>query len=166
MSGRKPRRARWPAILNTMAVAQDRATIIDPAEVDDMIKLITACARALREGVATRLQWSIVAGAIDLAQAIESQGVVRGMLEQLNSAHDALKSVHDRATQGDDWTPTSLHYFEIDAMQTFIGLHSFQLRKLSLAEYKRATARAVGRIRGAGNTATMSKIIEMTGAKA
>lgn len=120
MSGHKPRRPRWPAIINAMAVAQDRATILDPAEVGQIMRTISTSAQALREGTATLLQWSIVAGAIDLAHAIERQGVVRGMHEHFASADAALKSIHTRATQAGPWKPTALHYFEIDAMQAFI----------------------------------------------
>lgn len=162
MSSRKPRRPRWPAIINAMAVAQDRATILDPSEVDTITRTIAASAQALREGTATLLQWSIVAGAIDFAHAIERQGVVRGMHEHFASADAALKSIHTRATQAGPWKPTALHYFEIDAMQTFLGLHEFQLRKLSMAEYRRAAKSATGSIRGAGNKCTVQKILTLS----
>ncbi len=166
-NGRKtPRRPRWPAINNTFAVAQDNASKLQASDIKKILETINLSAKALREGVATELQWSIVAGAIDLANAIERQGIVRGMHEHLASADAALKSIHARATAAGPWKPATLHYFEIDTMSEFVNLHAFQLKQLSLAEYKRAVANAAGNIRGAGNHVTVNKIRDFAGAAA
>lgn len=166
MSSHKPRRPRWPAINNTFAVAQDRASKLDPADIVQIMQTITLSAKALREGVATELQWSIVAGSIDMAHAIERLGIVRGMHEHWASADDALQSIHARATESGQWIPPTLHYFELDAMSSFIGLHAFQLRQLSLAEYRRAITSAAGQIQGAGNHVIVNKIRELSGVAA
>lgn len=158
MSGHKPRRPRWPAINNTMAVAQERASKLDQRSTKQLMQTITSAATALREGVATRLQWSIVAGSIDLALAIERQGVVRGLQEHLASAEVALKAIYTRATQNRQWQPTALYYSEIDAMQALISLHTFQLDQLSLAEYRRAVASASGQIRSAGDRVLVNRV--------
>lgn len=160
----QPRVMRWPPIVNAMAVATDRASKIDPADIERMIKTITLSADALREGVATRLQWSIVAGAIDVAGAIERQGVVRGLEAQISRADTLVNIIHARATQAGPWVPPVLHYFEIDAVNEFVNLHKFQLGKLSLAEHKSAIASATGKIKGAGNTVTVNKIREASNA--
>ena len=166
MSGHKPRRPRWLPIVNAMAVAQDHASKIDPDDIEQIVQTITLSAQALREGVATQLQWSIVAGSIDMAHAIERLGIVRGMREHWASADAALQSIHARATAAGPWRPTALHYFELDAMSAFIGLHAFQLRQLSLAEYKRAVTSATGQIQRTGGRVTVTKVHDFEGAAA
>lgn len=157
MSSHKPRRPRWPAINNTMAIAQDRASKLGKRTTNQLMQTITSAATALREGVATQLQWSIVAGAVDLALAIERQGVVHGLQEHLAGAELALKSIYTRAMKTGQWHPTSLYYLEIDAIQALIGLHAFQLDQLSLAEYQRASSSAAGQIRSAGDRVLVSR---------
>lgn len=158
MSSHKPRRPRWPAINNTMAVAQDQASKLDPNSLNQITQTIKTAATALREGVATRRHWSVLAGSLDLAKAIERQGVVRGLSEHLASADAALQSIYARADQGDQWRPTAMHYFELDAVNAFVDLHAYQCRQLSLAEYRRAVANAAGQIRSAGDGVLVSRV--------
>lgn len=88
MSSHKPRRPRWPAINNTFAVAQDRASKLDPADIAQIMQTITISAKALREGVATELQWSIVAGSIDMAGTTQVRMCDTWVaLEQTNQPH-------------------------------------------------------------------------------
>lgn len=158
MSGHKPRRPRWPVINNTFAIAQDQASKLSPNSLNQIAQTLTTAATALREGVATRLQWSMLAGSLDLAKAIERQGVVRGLHEHLASADAALQSIYARADQGGQWRPTAMHYFEIDAVNAFVNLHAYQCRMLSLAEYKKAVASAAGQIRSSGGKVTLTKV--------
>lgn len=157
MSSHKPRRPCWPVINNTFAIAQDQASKLDPASVDQIVHTLKAAATAMREGVATRLQWSILSGSLDVAKAIERQGVVRGLHEHLASADAALKAIYGRADQGEQWRPTVMHFFEIDAVDTFVNLHAYQCRQLSLAEYKKAIASATGQIRSSGGRVTLAR---------
>lgn len=163
MSGHKPRRPRWLPTGHTMAIALNLAAKPDPADIEQILQAITDAVRALREGVASEHQWSIVAGSVDVARAIERQGVVRGLHEHLDSADSALKSIRTRALSTGRWAPTLLHYFEIDAMQAFIGLHTFQTRQLSRAEYRRAIDSATGEIRGTGSHVTRIEIQDFSG---
>lgn len=166
MSGHKPRRPRWPVINNTFAVAQDQASKLDSASLNQILQTLATAAKALREGVATRHQWSVLAGSLDLAKAIERQGVVRGLHEHLASADDALQAIYARADQDDQWRPTALHYFEIDAVDTFVNLHAYQCRQLSLGEYKKAIASATGQIRANGGRVTLTKVRDCGGVAA
>lgn len=166
MSSHKPRRPRWLATGHTMAIALHRAAKPDPANIEQILQTLTIAAKALREGVATERQWSVLAGSLDVAMAIERQGVVRGLHEHLASADSALKSIHTRAHQTGCWKPTALHYFEIDAVNAFVNLHAYQSKQLSLAEYVRALDSATGQIRSTGGRVTMTKVRDFEGAAA
>lgn len=166
MSRQKPRRPRWLPIVNGMAYVQDQSSKMHPTEIDKITHALTVAAKAVREGVATQRQWAIVAGSVDLAQAIERLRVVRGLHEHLTSVDDALKSIHARTMATGHWKPTALHYFEIDAIQAFIGLHAFQLRQISIFEYRRAIASAKASIRGSGGHVLTAEVQENSGAPA
>jgi len=166
MSSHKPRRPRWLPTGHTMALALNLAAKPDPADIEQILQAITDAVRALREGVASEHQWSIAAGSVDVARAIERQGVVRGLHESLASADSTLKAIRTRALSTGRWTPTALNFSEIDDMQAFIGLHAFQTRRLSRAEYRRAIDSATGEIRGSGSHLTRIEIKDFVGAPA
>lgn len=155
---RKPRRPRWGLTGDTMALAIHGAAKPDRADVDQVIATIMVAHKALREGVATELQWSVLAGSLDTARMIEKQGVVRGLHEHLASAHHALQTVYTRAKQvnPEAWRPTALHYHELDAISTFVDLHAYQIRQLSRKEFLSAITAAVGYVRGHGNVALLT----------
>lgn len=155
---RKPRRPRWGLTGDTMALAIHGAAKPDRADVDQVIATIKVAHKALREGVATELQWSVLAGALDTARMIEKQGVVRGIHEHIASAHHALQSVYARAKAIDAyaWRATVLHYHELDAISAFVDLHAFQIRQLSRKEFLKAITAAVGYVRGHGNVAVLT----------
>lgn len=155
---RKPRRPRWGLTGDTMALAIHGAAKPDRADVDQVIATIQLAHTALREGVATELQWSVLAGALDTARMIEKQGVVRGIHEHIASAHHALQSVYTRAKEIDAyaWRATALHWHELDAISTFVDLHAYQIRQLSRKEFLIAITAAVGYVRGHGNVAVLT----------
>ena len=159
---RKPRRPKWGLTGDTMALAIHGAAKPDRADVDHVIATIQAAHKALREGVATEMQWSVLSGSVDCARMIEKQGVVRGIHEHIASAHHALQSVYTRAMQVnphtplDRWRPTALHWHELDAISTFVDLHAYQIRQLSRKEFLSAITAAVGYVRGHGNVAVLT----------
>ena len=150
MSAHKPRRPRWLANPDTLVLARHGAARLTPAEIDQAAQAMRACAKALREGTATRLQWSILAGSLDVSLAIERLGVVRGLHEQLASADRALRAIHARATPGAAWLPPTLHYDELDAINAFVALYVFQVRQLARGELAQAIKSATGHIRSSG----------------
>jgi len=147
--GRKPRR---PGRIspNPIALARNNATRLTPAEISKAITPLRAAARALREGVATEWEWSVVASAMNVAQVIERQGVVRGLVEHLHSAELALQAIQQRAMSGGAWQATALYYQELDHITEAVDLHEFQMQQLSYGEFRRAVVRAEAEIRSAG----------------
>lgn len=136
---KKPRKAYRPrpVTAHTMALALHYAAkpaATDRAEVLDMLR---TAIQALREGVATEHQWSIAAGSVTVAMAIERQGIVRGLEGHLRTAEQALQDIYDRAlrTGGGRWVRVTLYYQELDALQTFLDLHAYQVRQLGRAEF-------------------------------
>ena len=147
--GRKTRRP-GRISMNPIALARNNATLLTPAEISLAITPLRAAARALREGVATEWEWSIVASAINVAKAIEKQGVVRGLAEHLRSAELAVEAIQLRAMDGGTWHATALYYQELDHITTAVDLHEFQMQRLSYGEFRRALTSAEAEIRNSG----------------
>lgn len=153
---RKPRRPRWPAITNTLAIALDNAAKPAWGDVHQILQTMAAAFKALREGVATELQWSVLAGGLDMSRAIERQGVVRGISGHLAAAETALQHIYLRAKRADGWRPTVLYFDELDSVKTFVGLHAYQFKQLGRGELRRAIASATGQIRSAGGKVNLA----------
>ena len=154
---KKPRKAYRPRqiAVNTLEIALHHAA--KPAQEDraEVLGILRQAAKALREGVATELRWSILDGCLDVALAIERQGVVRGLRGHLASAKEALQAIYNRAIATGAWKPTALHYYELDAVQAFVNLHAFQTNQLGRKEYMAAIDHATNQARLGGNTVTV-----------
>lgn len=147
--GRKPRRPRWGRY-NPIDVAHGHATKLTQAEQEQvMIPLRAACA-ALRQGVATEHQWAVAVSAVNVGDAIESQGVVRGMAGHLHAIDMALQGIRRRAMDDGAWSAPALYYEERDLMDLLLDLHGLQLGSLSYGEYRRAHEKAVAQTLSAG----------------
>jgi hypothetical protein len=154
---RKPRRVRFPAICNTLEMAKSMVAMPQKRDVDDVMRIMTAAGKAMREGVATEMHWSILAGGVSMGQAIERQRVVRGMAGHLVSTEQALNTIFKRAHSTGAWKSLTLYFDEIDMITAFINLHSFQVRQLSRGEYRAAIASAGGEIRSSGCTVNLER---------
>lgn len=148
--GRPPRKPRWPAVVNTMNLVSRRVALVHPADLQDVMRPLHDAFTALRAGVATEWQWSVLASGMNCAQAIEKQGVVRQLASHLRAAELALQSIYNRATATGQWTPTALYYIELDAIDTAIDLHKFQLQQLSTGEVIKALDYAQAEVRSTG----------------
>lgn len=157
MSGRKPRRVRWHPMADTMGIVKGIVAKPSSEDREHLLQMLSEPIKALREGVATELQWSIAAGAVALSQAIEAQGVVRGLTEHLASADAALQAIYNRAMATATWKPTALYYQELDALQTFAELYSFQISQLSRGEISQASHLAQRQAAKQGHKATVTK---------
>ncbi|MDH4449913.1 MAG: hypothetical protein QE265_04885 [Rhodoferax sp.] len=141
-ANKKPRKAYRPKPIaaNPLAIAIHNAA--KPAAQDraQVLGYLRTAAKALREGVATEYQWSIVAGSASVALAIERQGVVRGLKDHLTSIERTLQQIYDRAIlQGNGrWIRVTLRFNEIDALHDLVDLHTFQMDQLGRAEFLRA----------------------------
>jgi hypothetical protein len=158
MNGRKPpRRVRWPSILNTVEIVKAAVAKPPKHDVDEVMRIMTAASKAMREGVATEMHWSILAGAVSMGQAIERQRMVRGMSGHLTSTEQALDTIFKRAHRTGAWKSPSLYFDEIDMITTFINLHNFQVRQLSRGEYQDVIASAGGQIRASGCSVNLER---------
>lgn len=147
--GRKTRRPRWKPSAPLGRVVQ-RVTRYTDSELEQILQPLRASLKALREGVATELQWGVLCTAVVVAQAIERQGIVRGLQEHLASAKLALEAIGHRAMESGAWAAVPLHLQEIDVLDELVDLHTYQLRQLSAAEVVRATRDAGQQARQAG----------------
>jgi hypothetical protein len=148
----KPRRKYRPRVIarNPITVAMRRASKIPADEVATVMLPIAESFTAMREGVATEPQWLILAGSVELALAIERQGVVRGVAGHLTAAEAALAAIKHRAMERGAWRSTSLYWQEIEALDTFLAIHKYQLENLSEGEWQRAANQAEAVVRSAG----------------
>ncbi|MBS0427569.1 MAG: hypothetical protein JSR41_09820 [Proteobacteria bacterium] len=147
--GRKPRRPRWAPSAPLGRVVQ-RVTRYTEAELEQILQPLRASLKALREGVATELQWSVLCTAVVVAQTIERQGIVRGLREHLASAERALEAIRHRAMESGAWAAVPLHLQEIDVLDELVDLHTYQLRHPSAAEAVSAARNAGHRARAVG----------------
>lgn len=123
---------------NPLELAKAEAARLTATEIAEPIACLRIAARALREGVATEWQWMLVATSLDLAQAIEQLGVVRGLSGHLHAAELALQGIYQRAMTSGAWCCTALYYQEPEDVTTMVDLHQFQLEQLSYGEFRRA----------------------------
>lgn len=119
---------------------------------------VQAAFDALRCGRASSDDWSLLAACLWMARSIEKQGVVRGLAEYLNRADHVLAAIEARAAghvpAGGDacamWRAPTLYAPEIEAIDTFVELHFFQLAQLSYGEFARARKLTEGQMKTKG----------------
>lgn len=150
-SNAKPRKRYRPrpVTLDTMKLAMRRACKVPAEEIAEVMQPITASFDAMRQGVGSEDDWTILAGTLELALAIEQQGVVRGLHGHLQAAHDALQGIYRRAMEEAAWHATPMYLQEIEAIDTFVWLHKTQLENLSEGEWRKAHDHAVATVRSA-----------------
>lgn len=158
--GRPPRRVRFAPTPHTMSLVVRKVTRLTAHELGQVLGPIESSLTALREGVASELQWSILASSVEIAIAIEDKGQVRGLREHLEAAERALQGIKLRAMATGEWLATSLYYQELDDVKAAVELHRFQLEQLSSTEAVKAIDLAKGRVRAAGG-----RVIEATSAE-
>lgn len=156
-ANKKPRKAYRPkpVCTDTMRLAQHFAAKPSAQDRGEVLGMLNAAIKALREGQATEDQWSVVAGSVTVAMAIEHQGIVRGLKEPLMTADDALQTIYARATATGQWTRVTLYFHELDAISQFVELHTFQVNQLGRAEFLKAVDAAHKKIRAKGQRCTL-----------
>lgn len=134
---------------NTIDVARARASCFSAAELDAAMQLPTAAAEALAAGRGTSAHWQSLCSALNVAKAIESGGVVRGLAGHLGHIESALDAISERACTAEQlhtWAAPALWATEMDAVRLLVRLHAHQLKHLSYAEYQTAVRLAVARV--------------------
>jgi hypothetical protein len=156
---KKPRKAYRPkpVSIDTMSLARHFAAKPSKQDREEVLGALRDAVKALREGVATEQQWSVAAGSVTVAQAIESQGIVRGLHEHITTAEQALQAIYDRALRigGGRYIRATLYFNEIDALNEFVELHTFQFNQLGRSEILAAMDAATKHTIAQGHTATL-----------
>jgi|GEM_PF-966401 len=135
----------------TLLAAVEGSSALDTVEIDRVIKPLQRSVDALRTRTATFDDWLRVASVINIARAIERQGVVRGLAAELDRCRAEAQAIGDRT--GDDdatWQSPTLYATEIAALQDLVRWHKFQMQQLSYSEYSKARDYAVAKVRSSG----------------
>lgn len=158
---RKPYRPRQIAA-NPLAIALHNAAKPSADDRAEVLGILRQAVKALREGVATEHQWSIAAGSVTVALAIERQGVVRGLQEHLKHIERTLQDIYDRAMRLGDgrWLRVTLWFNEIDALNDLVDFHTFQLDQLGRAEFLKAVDAAQKETIAQGHTVAVVRDLE------
>lgn len=147
--GRKPRQPR-PVRANTMLLARLQTARLTDAEVAETMHAPRTCAARIREGVATEDQHTVLYTVLRIAQGIEASGIVRGLHEHLASAIQAMDAIRARALASGAWRSTALYHYELDAINTALDLHEFQLRQVSAGELRAIASKLIARTYSTG----------------
>lgn len=158
MSRNKPPRKRYrprQIAVNTLGLALHRCA--KPAREDraEVLGMLSKALASLREGTASEHDWSIAAGGVATAQAIERQGVVRGLSQHLAGIEAALQAIYNRCRRPSLWLRPTLTEPEIEATHLLLELHTFQLEHLSRSELIAAVDQAQKQTLANGYTATV-----------
>ncbi len=152
---KKPRKAYKPKRMTafTMDVAIHRAAKPPKADRDEVHGLLVASMKALREGRATELDWSVVAGSVSVARKVEKSKIVTGLLQDIDETEATLQTIYDRATRTGRWFAPTLHHQEIKTLQELVNLHKFQLDQLGRGELLSLLDKAATQVHNDGHVA-------------
>lgn len=134
--------------LNTMRVARNQAAALTPEERGVAIREARGALNQLRQGRATRQDWSYLADAANVGEALSDLGICsdadsRRLLKAMQTALGAIaRRVNDRGT----WTTTGP---ELTAVAEGLARHEIQLEHCSLAELRQAVVVVERRARAA-----------------
>jgi hypothetical protein len=159
---KKPRKAYRPRqiAINTLEVALHRAAKPTPSDRAEVLAKLADAVKDLCSGVATEFDWSIASGSLELALAIERQGIVRGMGEHLASIQEVLQAIYDRCRLPAMWLRPVLSMQEVEALRLLLELHSFQVEQLGRTELLQAVAMATKTVTAQGHQATVVRDLE------
>ncbi len=146
--GRKPRQRH--EMRSPFFTALMRATKHTPEELASIMDPMRACLKAVREGVATQLQFEVLQSSMVIAEAIEHSGIVRGLADHIASALQACSAIEARALTSGAWRQTALYFQELDALATAVDLHEYQLQQLSASELHRIVQQTMARTASSG----------------
>lgn len=135
----------------TLLMAVEGSSSLHQEEIDRVIKPLQRAVGALRTRTATFDDWLRVASVVNIARAIERQGVVRGLSTELDRCRAEAQAIGDRTGDTDaTWQSPTLRASEITALLDLVRWHRFQLEQLSYREYAQARDCAVARVRSSG----------------
>lgn len=157
MAGRtKPKTPRrYAHKANPFMVLSRNNTRLSANELQRTIGAMQQAAEAFRKARSTYGDWLQLCTALNVGQAIERGGVIRGFSPMLNRAYETLQSIGTRfdtspTGDGTTWSPTALRHHELAAIDDLLYAYAFQVKEVTFGEYQRAYALAVARVRTDG----------------
>lgn len=124
-------------------------------QVDQVIRPVHASFRAMREAVATELQWAHVVNAINIADAEATRGPIKGTHGHILAAQQALDGFLRRAMGSGEWDATTqAHLAEIDAISTGIEIYHYQLQHTIRTSAAAPRTTPAAEVRSAGGAQT------------
>lgn len=145
-----------------MATVKNRVALVTAADQASVTAPIDAAFQAMRESIGGEWHWAMLCSAVNCAMAIEKQGVVKGLRGHLHSAELALQAISQRAMANGHWQATEVYVAEIEAIDTAIDLHKFQLKKLSTGEVIKALDYAQAEVRSTGGKVLQASVAEQS----
>lgn len=91
------------------------------------IQIVLQAFQALRQGVATELQWHEVVTAMRVADAVAIARGSKGARAHIAQACQALEGIRARAMQGGAWRPVDIYFAEIDAVDVGVEIFADQV---------------------------------------
>ena len=158
MSRNKPPRKRYrprDVAINNLGLALHRCAKPAREDREEILATLSKALANLRAGIGTELDWSIAAGGVVLALAIERRGVVRGLDGYLAGFEEALQAIYDRCKRSQIWLRPTLTEPEIEATHALLWMHSLQLNYLSRSELIAAVDQAQKQTLASGHTPTV-----------
>lgn len=136
----------------TLATALDNATLLTEAEVRSRTTPAHQAVEAFRIGRGMYRHLLVLCTCMHLGRAIETGGVVRGLMPLFEQANTVLQAISDRMEHPTTrvWTPGALYAHELQTLRDLVHDHAFQLRQVSFGEYTKAYHLAAARVQSSG----------------
>lgn len=143
---RKPRQPRTH-VQNPVRLAAWQAALLDRHQVEAIMTPLRLAFAALREGVATELEWAYIVSAMNIADSVAITSPIRGTRGHIEPAQRALDGIMRRAMSTGEWRATDLYLEELDLISDGLAIYHHQLKHLTRGEYRRAEDHAAADVR-------------------
>lgn len=139
--------------INNFEVAAWSVALLCKEDLRDILYPITAAVTALRAGECSHQDWAVLAGCMNIAQAIEKGGVVAGLKKYLLSAEVALEAFEQRCLSTGAWVAEAMPEPDYEHVHAGVKFHEYQLRQLSNSELQKAVEYAEAEVLSSGGKA-------------
>ena len=139
--------------INNFEVAAWGVALVCKQDLRDILYPITAAMSALREGDCGHTDWAVLAGCMNIAQAIEKGGVVNGLKKYLHSAELALEAFEAHCMESGRWVQQGMPPSDFEHVHAGVKFHEYQLRQLSNSEFQKAVEYAEAEVLSSGGQA-------------
>lgn len=122
---------------NTMEIARNRASKLNPVEVAMQRGIMDKALREFSAGRDCLTHWRSLADTANMAETLMGMGICSGLQAAtiIHTGQQALASVMQRHADRGTWT---LYPTELDTLQWLLVLHGHQLAECSYGEFERA----------------------------